>query len=136
MTTAPQFIGVPTAMVSGASAWLIARILRSPNVIKVRTNPPSGLDRADIAATVRAIHEAGRAWENSLALQQRDNAVALSAVVPHCWTTQQTAMYLRLSLRRVQELAPELGGRRNGRQWLIPAAAVRAYEQQRAGNAA
>ena len=123
-----KFISEPSAVISGAPAWLLSRILRSPSVVKVLTNAP---DHADIASTVTAIHAAGRAYENRLDRQRRDNAVTPGAVVPQCWTTEQTATYLGLSLRRVQELAPELDGERVGRRWLIPAAAVHEYAERR-----
>jgi hypothetical protein len=128
-----RFISEPSAVISGPAAWLLSRILRSPSVVKVLTNAP---DQADIAATVAAIHCAGRAYENHLDRRRHDNAVTPGAVVPQCWTTEQTATYLGLSLRRTQELAPELDGRRIGGRWLIPESAVRGYERTKAGHAA
>jgi hypothetical protein len=127
-----KYITEPVAVIGGGAAWLISRVLRSPAVAKVLANAPSGLDRADIAATVTAIHAAGRAYENRLDRERRDNADRPGAVVPQSWTTEQTATYLGLSLRRTQELAPELDGRRIGGRWLIPAVAVQSYEQQKA----
>jgi hypothetical protein len=131
-----RFLTQPTAQVYGGSAWLLSRILRSPAVIKVLDNPPAGMDRSDIAATALAIHAAGRAWESDLTLQRRDTAIPLSATVPHCLTTEQAGSYLRLSVRRIQELAPSLGGKRIGRRWSIPAAAVQQYGQRKATRAA
>jgi excisionase family DNA binding protein len=121
----------PCAVVSGAPAWLLSRVLRSERVTKVLANPHTGVDRADLAAVVNAIHRAGRAHENRLDRQRRDNADPPGADVQHCWTTEQTATYLGLSLRRVQELAPELDGERVGRRWLIPAAAAHEYSERR-----
>jgi hypothetical protein len=131
-----RFLDEPTAMVSGSAAWLLSRLLRSPHVVKVLNAPSGGLDRAAISATVAAIHCAGRAYESRLDQQRRDNALAPGAIVAESWTTQHTADYLRISRRRAQELATELDGKRIGRQWAIPAAAVRAYERRKAGRAA
>lgn len=139
MTAADRFIE-SAAVVSGGSAWLLSRILLSANVAKVIANPPSWLDRADLAATVAAIHRAASAQARRLELAQRETATVLDATAPDCpssWTVQRAADYLRLSPRRVQEIAlVELGGRRVGRSWQLDETAVRAYERQRRGAAA
>lgn len=120
----------PSALISGGTAAFLSRLLRSPNIRRVLDRPPAWVNRADVAVTVDAIHEAGRAWETSITLQQRDNAVALGAAV-QCWTTKRAAEHLRMSQRRVQELASELGGKRIGREWRIPATMVREYAKRR-----
>jgi hypothetical protein len=131
-----KFITEPTALVSGSTAWLLSKVLHSPTVIKVLVNAPASVNRADLNATVAAIDAAGRAWETGLCLQKRDNAITPSAVVQHCLTTEQASDYLKLSVRRVQELAPSLDGKRIGRRWMLPAAAVREYEQRKTSPAA
>jgi hypothetical protein len=45
------------ALVHGSSAWLLGRILASPGVATVLRNPPGWVDRAELAATVAAIHQ-------------------------------------------------------------------------------
>lgn len=131
-----HFIDEPSAIISGAPATLLSRLLGSPYVVKVLAHSPSGVDPNELAAVLDAIHRAGRAHENRLDQQRRDDAEPLGAVMPHCWTTEQAATYLGLSARRVQELALELDGQRIGRRWLIPETAVRCYKQTKAGNAA
>jgi hypothetical protein len=131
-----RFVDQPCAVVNGAPAWLLSRLLRSERVTKVLANPQTGVDQADLAAVVDAIHRAGRAHTNRLYQRQRDNAAAPGAVAAQSWSTAQAAAYLGLSLRRVQELAPELDGQRIGRQWAIPAAAAREYQRQKAERAA
>jgi hypothetical protein len=131
-----RFVDEPTALISGAPAWLLSRVLRSPSVVKVLTSPPAGLNETDVAAAVAAIHKAGRAWEKRSDQQQRDNAVPAGAVVGHYWTTKRAAEHLEKSQRRVQELAAALGGTRVGREWRIPEVAVREYQRAKAGNAA
>jgi excisionase family DNA binding protein len=131
-----RLISEPAAMVSGSAAWLLSRLLRSPSVVKVLTNAP---DRADIAATVDAIHAAGRAHANRPEQERRDNATAPGAVAAQSaadWSTGQAADYLQISRRRAQELASELDGEKIGRAWRIPASAVRAYQRQKAERAA
>jgi hypothetical protein len=105
----------------------------------VLDTPRDWIERDTIADAVTAIDLAGFAFETSLTARERGETVTLGAVAAQSagdWTTQQTADYLRISRRRAQELAPELGGKRVGRQWAIPAAAVRTYERQKAERAA
>lgn len=123
----------PCAIVSGSAAWLLSRLLRSPDNRRVLDNPPTWIERDDVADTVTAIHLAARAFAAPTALE-RGKAATVGATVAQSasnWTTQQTASYLRISVRRTQELAPDLGGVRVGRQWLIPATVVRLYAEQR-----
>jgi hypothetical protein len=126
-----RFVDQPCAVVSGAPAWLLSRVLRSERITKVLANLHTGVDQAELAATVNAIHRAGRVHENRVDQQRRGNAIAPGTVVPHCWSTEQTAEYLGLSRRRVQELAPALGGKRIGRRWAIPAAAAHDFAERR-----
>lgn len=128
------------AVVSGAPAWLLSRILRSPNVATVVNNAPRWIDHAELNATVEAIHGAAKAFQMASAARERENATVPGAVTAESddpgWTVRRAAAYLGLSPRRVQELAPELGGRRVGRrQWVLDSAAVR-HEHQRRNEAA
>jgi hypothetical protein len=129
-----KLINQSTAMVSGSPAVLLDRLLRSPNVAKVLSCPPSWVDFGDLATTVAAIHLAGRAWAEQAA---REDATVLNAVVPDCpsvWTVQRAAEYLQLSQRRTQEIArAQLGGRKSGRAWVLDEVAVRVFERERRG---
>jgi excisionase family DNA binding protein len=126
-----RLIGARTALVSGSTAWLLSRILRSPAVKRLLAHPPAWIERGDLADTINAVDQAGKAFEVALSALERGNEAPLSAMVPQSeFTTRQAAERLGLSQRRVQELATLLGGRRVGRQWRLPEAAVREYEKQ------
>lgn len=126
---------VEGALVHGSSAWLLSRILASPGVATVVSNPPGWVDRAELAATIAAIHTAASRFDTaSSAAHEREDAALLGAVTPQldpAWTVRRAADYLGLSDRRVQELAAELGGRRVGRAWILDEVAVREYERRR-----
>jgi hypothetical protein len=134
-----RFISEPSAVISGPAAWLLARLLRSPDVARVLACPPSWIERGQVIDMVTTVDLAARAFEASITAPKRGESTSLGAVVAHSaadWTTKETAEFLTISVRRAQELAPDLGGRRAGRQWRIPATAVRAYEQRKAKRAA
>jgi hypothetical protein len=134
-----KFIGQGSAVIGGPAAWLLARILASPDVARVLACPPSWIERGQVIDMVTAVDLAGRAFETLLTARERGEKTHLGAAVAQSaadWTTRETAEYLRISVRRTQELAADLGGRRIGRQWLIPAAGVRAYEQRKVERAA
>lgn len=124
------------ALVCGSSALLLSRILRSANVATVVSNPPGWVDRADLHAQVAAIHRAAEAFETASSAHERESATPLGAVTAELdtgWPVRRAATYLGLSPRRVQELAPELGGRRAGRrQWVLDPVAVRHEKKRRA----
>lgn len=125
---------VEGALVRGSSAWLLSRILASPGVAAVVNNSPQWVDRAELAATIAAIHTAARRFDTTTAALEREDAAPLGAVMPQSapgWTVRRAAAYLGLSHRRVQEIAAELGGRRVGRAWILDEAAVREYERRR-----
>jgi hypothetical protein len=123
------------ATVCNSPALLLSKILRSPNVSTVLSNAPSWVDRADLHAQVAAIHRAAAAWKSRSTALEREDADVVGAVMPESapgWTTKRAADHLGMSQRRVQELAPELGGTRLGREWRIPEVAVhREYEKRR-----
>jgi hypothetical protein len=128
------------ALVRGSSAWLLSRIVASPGVTTVLNNPPGWVDRTELAATIAAIHKAARGFDTASAAPERDTATALGAVMPESdllgWTVRRAADFLGLSDRRVQEMAPELGGRRVGRQWLLDEVAVHHEGERRRHRAA
>jgi hypothetical protein len=133
-----RLIGAQTALVSGSPAWLLARILRSPDVKRVLTHPPVWVERGHLTDTINAIDQAAKAFETALTAFERGNETPLGAVAGQSdWTTREAASHLGMSQRRVQELAAALGGRRVGREWRLPEVAVREYEKQagkRTGN--
>ena len=133
VTAADRFLE-HAAVVAGDTAWLLSRILVSPDVAKVVANPPRWCDRAELAATVAAIHRAARA---SRELAQREDADQTDAEAPESgtgWSVKHSAGYLGLSVRRVQELAPtELGGRLVGGVWVLDEQAVRECGRRRRG---
>lgn len=134
-----NFISEPRAVIGGPAAWLLARILASPDVARVLACPPSWIQRGQVIDMVTAVDLAARAFEASQTAPGRGEKAHLGAAVAQSaadWTTREMAEYLRISVRRAQELAADLGGRRIGRQWLIPAAGVRAYEQRKVERAA
>jgi excisionase family DNA binding protein len=122
------------AIVTGSGAYLLSRLLRRPPVTAYMRGA-GWLHNDDFGATVRAIHEAARAWERSLDLEHRENVGGYEIPGRCCGTltVEQSAEELGLSPRRVQELARagRITGRRVGRRWEISPASVRAYQQQR-----
>lgn len=131
MNSNGRLIGADTALVAGGPAWLISRMLASPHVARLLNHPPAWIERGHLTDTVMAIDLAARAFEVSLTAPERGNEAPLGAVAGQSdWTTREAANYLGMSQRRVQELAGALGGRRVGREWRLPAAAVRKYEKQ------
>jgi hypothetical protein len=131
-----SFISEGSAVISGAPAWLLDRIMRSPDVATVLSNPPRWIDRDHLAATLDALHLAAKAFDVDSTALERGKPTTLGATVAQSagnWTTAQAATYLRISVRRAQELAAtDLGGTRIGRRWAIPAVAVRQLAEQRA----
>jgi hypothetical protein len=122
------------AVVSDSPAVLLSRILRSPNVVTVLNHPPLWVDRAELAATIAAIHKAAQRFGTASAALEREDATVVSAVTPQLgpeWTVRRAADFLGLSQRRTQELAAQLGGRKVGRQWLLDELAVREYGKRR-----
>lgn len=129
-----RFVEQPAALVSGGPAWLLSRILPSREVVKVLSRPPPWLDRADVAATVAAIHRVAKELNPPPTALERDTATLVGAVTPESpWTVRRAVDHLQLSVRRVQELALDLGGRRVGRHWLLDEVAVREFARQREG---
>jgi hypothetical protein len=129
---------VSGALVSGASAHVIDRVLRSPNVQQVLDNLPEWL-RVEVEATVKAIRRAAADYE-ALPISLRRSAEApvgeIAARSQHIgsdgWLdVEQAATLLDVTPRRVQQLAAGGMGRRVGRIWRLDETAVRAYGQRR-----
>ena len=134
-----RLIGARTALVSGSSAWILGRILRSPDVRRVLAHPPAWIEHGDLADTVMAIDQAARAFEVSLTASERGNEAPLGAVMPEsdpAWTVRRAADFLGLSERRTQELAAQLGGHKIGRQWIFAGPALHHERERRRQRAA
>jgi hypothetical protein len=126
-----HLITEPTALISGTAAFLLSRLLRSPQVTAyIRSAGWVGGDDFDLA--LAAIHAAGRAWETTINLPQRENARAnvRSLSNPATMSIEAAAGHLGLSVRRTQELAQSglLEGQRTGRRWVLDEASVRNYQ--------
>jgi excisionase family DNA binding protein len=121
------------ALISGSGAYLLSRLLRSPQVAAyIRGAGWIGGD--DFAAAVHAINAASDAWQAGLELQQRQNARRYELPDSCCamMTVEEAAECLNLSIRRVQKLAQEgsLTGRRVGRRWELDSGSVQAYRER------
>jgi excisionase family DNA binding protein len=119
------------ALISGPGAYLLSRLLRSPPVAAyMRSAGWVGGD--DFNAALAAIHAAGRVWEDTIKLPQRDNARANVRSLSNLATMsiEGAAGLLGLSVRRTQELAQQgsLTGRRVGRRWELATSSVHAYQ--------
>lgn len=128
------------ALISGSGAFLLSRLLRSPQVVAyMRSAGWLGGDDFDLA--LAAIHTAGRAWEATINLPRRDNArVSVHSLSnPATMSIEDAAGLLGLSVRRIQELAQSgsLEGQRIGRRWILDEVAVRReYERRQRQHAA
>jgi hypothetical protein len=141
------------ALVSGAPAHVIDRVLRSPNVARVLDNLPPWL-RAEVELTARAIRLAAQEWEALPAAPERngetpqDEAGAGFGVVPE-WSppgsqtggvdpdrrlgTAEAAGMLGVSLRRAQQLAAGgIGAKDVDGRWSLDRTAVVEYARRRA----
>jgi excisionase family DNA binding protein len=128
-----RLITEATALVSGSGAFLLSRLLRSPQVTTYMRSA-GWLGGDDFNAALAAIHTAGRVWENTIKLPQRDNARAnvRSPANPATMSIEDAAGLLGLSVRRTQELAQSglLEGQRIGRRWILDEDSVRNYQHQ------
>jgi len=131
--TPPAIPFVEAAMVSGAPAHVIDRVLRSPDVQRVINNLPPWL-RVEVTATVQAIRRAAANYEAQPTAPRRNNetpigeTVARSDRVRDGWlTTEQAATLLGVSTRRVQQLAVSGLGHKLDRCWRLDPTAIREY---------
>lgn len=91
----PRFIAEPSAVIGGSAAWLLSRVLRSPDIRRVLESPPSWIERDAVADAVHAIDPAARAFVASQPAPERGKMTTLGAVVPESeWSTHQAAEYL------------------------------------------
>jgi hypothetical protein len=130
---------VAGALVSGASAHVLDRLLRSPDVRRVVECLPAWL-RAEVEATVTAIRRAAVDYEALPVSPERSGETLPGETEPR-WpgdllepgglTVMQAADLLGVSARRAQQLAAGGMGRRVGRVWELDPTSVREYGQRR-----
>jgi hypothetical protein len=137
MTTHPTPPAIPfveAAMVSGAPAHVLDRVLRSPDVQRVINNLPPWLP-VEVTATVQAIRTAASRYE---AQPMRSDETPIGEIearsdrVGYGWlNVEQAASQLDVTPRRVQQLAAGGMGHRVGRVWRLDPTAVHAYARRR-----
>jgi excisionase family DNA binding protein len=137
MTTA--YIPGPAAVVNGTGAFLLSRLLRSPQVAGyIRDNV--WLHGPDFNRVIAAIHAAGRAWESTVDLPQRDSVRVRMhpPTISGTLNIEAAALILGVSIRRTQELASKgtIRGRRVGRRWQLDTTSVHAHHHHRRGHRA
>ena len=134
-TRAATLVTEPGVTIIGSAVYLLSKLLKAaPVAACVRS--ARWLHGADFTATVRAIHAAGHAWETSIDVPGRHNAVVKVHPVPQpgTMTSEQAAAVLQLSRRHIQRLASQgaITGRRVGGKWQLNPASVHVYQAERA----
>ncbi|MGH3781252.1 MAG: helix-turn-helix domain-containing protein [Pseudonocardiaceae bacterium] len=135
----PVVIIEPVVIISGAPVYLLSKLLSAaPVVAFLRCARWTAND--EFAATLRAIHEAGRAWQAVVELRERNNAVRCARPVSGRATMsiEEASERLGIGERRVQQLAQSgrITGRRVGQRWQLDQVSVAAYQhhhQKRTG---
>ena len=132
---------VSGALVSGAPAHVLDRVLRSPDVQRLVDNLPAWL-RAEVEATARAIRRAAVEYEALPVSLQRSDETSFGEIAGRStrmgesvgWVcVEQAANLLGVTPRRVQQLAAGGMGRRVGRVWQLDETAVREYGRRKVG---
>ena len=138
MTSSPPPY-VSGALVSGASAHVLDRVLRSPYVRRVVEGLPAWL-RGEVEATAAAIGRAAAEFEALPVSLERSDETPFGEIEGRSariggsagWLdVEQAAHLLGVTPRRVQQLAAGGMGRRVGRAWRLDETAVREYGQRR-----
>lgn len=137
-----RFVSEPAALIGGPGAYLLSKLLKEPPVAAF-IRDARWLHGPDFDLAVAAVHAAGRAWQATVDLPRRGNAVRFERSAADCTTmnpmsTKQAAEHLDLGIRQVQELAKSgrITGRRVAGRWQLDPSAVRAYHQQKRAPAA
>jgi excisionase family DNA binding protein len=127
-----RLISEPSAVVGGSAAFLLSRLLRAAPVIAYMCRA-GWVGGDDFDATLAAIHAAGRGWESTIKLPQRENARGRELSRPGYATIEEAAETLHLSRRRTQELAQagSITGRRVGRRWQLDQRSIMIYQQRK-----
>lgn len=89
--------------------------------------------RAELLACIDELERAGRAWQqNAAAEAERNNETRPRETITHSpLSARQAADLLRLTPRRVQQLAESIGGAKHKGRWMFDRAAVLAEAQRR-----
>jgi hypothetical protein len=131
------YIPGPAAVITGSAAFLLSKLLRAPPVAAY-IHQALWLHGDDFDAMLAAVHAAGRGWESTVHLAQRDNvrAYVRSPANPGTMGTKDAAAILGLSIRRTQELTKlgSLTGHRVGRRWELDPGSVRAHRHHHQQN--
>lgn len=133
MSTTTTVITEPSAVLSGAGVYLLAKLLKEPPVAAC-IRGARWLHGPDFAATIRAINAAGDAWQTTAELPQRGDALRSVLPATDCATmnTERAAEHLDLGIRRVQELAKSgrITGSRVGGRWQLDKKSVNIYQRR------
>ncbi|MFI0482228.1 helix-turn-helix domain-containing protein [Actinomadura sp. 9N215] len=127
---------VEGALIHGVSAHVLDRVLRWPVVAGALDDLPVWM-RPEVEAARRAIRWAAAEYEALPLVAAADGIAAAqeAETVPPSRhgeiTTGEAAGLLRLSERRVRQLAAQGMGRRAGGRWLLDRSAVLAYADRR-----
>lgn len=132
-----------TALVSGWSAWMIARTLDRHLAGELDQVPDHRV--VPVLATLDAIRVAALAWEDTEATRSSSTTPPIAAVGNSATTDAATsaksehddlsvdeaAAMMGLGVRRVRMLAPALGGRKVAGVWVLDRGAVLAELEAR-----
>ncbi|WP_153453808.1 helix-turn-helix domain-containing protein [Streptomyces smaragdinus] len=131
MATAAGY--VRGALVQGASAHVLDRVLASPNVVAVLRSLPSWMG-PELDETRRAIRRAAREYEaRAVAVDgsAETEVPEVGASSGHEVTTGEAAVLLGCTERRVRQLAAGGMGARRGGRWVLDRSVVLAYAERR-----
>ena len=137
--TDPPVPFVEGALVSGAAAHVLDRVVRSPSVRRVLEQLPGWL-RAEVEATAAAIRRAAAEYEALPISPERSDETPLGEIEALSdrmvgpsvgLDTERAANLLGVSPRRAQQLAGHGLGRKVGRVWRFDETAVREYGRSR-----
>lgn len=125
----------PGVVISGASVYLLSQLLRSPRV-GLYLRSAAWLRSPDFDAALRDIHTMADAWQATVELRQRGDAVRCEdgPLAGGTVTVEEACRLLGgLGKRRVQELAhsKRIAGRRVGQRWALSKASVIAHRERK-----
>lgn len=120
------------AVVSGYSALLVGVALRklARDGSFDRVEPGA---RAELLALISEVERAGQAWRTGALPRDGSVEAPVPEIGPSSISAEHAATLLRVSPRRVRQLAPVLGGVKAGGQWAFQRDAVLAEAKRRRG---
>lgn len=96
-----------------------------------RTEPGA---RAELLAVIAEIERAGSAWQAGIEAANGNSETSPAEIAPRsAVSAEQAASLLGVSPRRVRQLAPLIGGVKNGGRWRFERGAVLAERERRRG---